>query len=66
MQEFGLASVLITEMGLETVVKLDFAATAGQPLDVLCISVDMGAGEFRLTARLPATHQTPLSSPAHK
>ncbi|KAK9857222.1 hypothetical protein WJX84_010904 [Apatococcus fuscideae] len=53
-QEFGLASVMIIEMGLETVVKLDVAATAGQALDVCCISVDMGAGEFRLTAGLAA------------
>ena len=48
--------MLIKELGLETVVRLDFAATAGESLDVSCMSVDMGAGEFRLAAQLPSKH----------
>ena len=52
LQEFGLASVLLTELGLETVVKLDAAATPGQNLSIHCANVDMGAGEYRLVAEL--------------
>ena len=52
LQEFGLAGVLISEMGLETVVKLEAAAKPGQALNIRCLSVDMGVGEYRLIAEL--------------
>ncbi len=51
-QDLGLASVLVTELGLETVLKLDAAARPGQALSISCLDVDMGTGEYRLTAEI--------------
>ena len=52
-QEAGLGRVLLEEMGLETVVRINRPVRPGDELEVRCSHVDVKQGVWRLDAAAP-------------